>query len=96
MIAMKEDEDVSDLLLAEQAVAIKVEASQRVSDAAITLQDGIQFGREVRLSCYGVPIHAWNTSTFSAISNYWGGVQNIDDGTTKCVRYDVGKVKIFT
>ncbi|GAB2284020.1 hypothetical protein Dimus_018503 [Dionaea muscipula] len=33
------------------------------------------FGREVWLSCYGVPIHAWNTSTFLAIGQCWGEVK---------------------
>ncbi|GAB2281176.1 hypothetical protein Dimus_015779 [Dionaea muscipula] len=32
------------------------------------------FGREVWLSCYGVPVHAWNVSTFCRIGRYWGEV----------------------
>ncbi|GAB2282959.1 hypothetical protein Dimus_039571 [Dionaea muscipula] len=54
------------------------------------------FGREVWLSCYGVPVHAWNVGTFSAIANFWGEVLNIDEDTARCVRYDIGKVKVYT
>ncbi|GAB2270966.1 hypothetical protein Dimus_005823 [Dionaea muscipula] len=31
---------------------------------------GCTFGREVWLSFYGIPIHAWNTKTFCDIGNY--------------------------
>ncbi|GAB2281040.1 Serine/arginine-rich splicing factor 12 [Dionaea muscipula] len=30
------------------------------------------FGRQVWLSCYSVPVHAWNISTFCGIDNHWG------------------------
>ncbi|GAB2290756.1 hypothetical protein Dimus_025029 [Dionaea muscipula] len=51
------------------------------------------FGREVWLSCYGVPVHAWNVSTFCSIGNHWGEVVQIDEDTAKSARFDVEKVK---
>ncbi|GAB2285441.1 hypothetical protein Dimus_019892 [Dionaea muscipula] len=54
------------------------------------------FGREVWLCCYGVPIHAWNASTFSTIGQCWGEVIQIEEDTVKSARFDVGEVKIFT
>ncbi|GAB2297448.1 hypothetical protein Dimus_031552, partial [Dionaea muscipula] len=54
------------------------------------------FEREVWLSCYGVPVHAWNASTFIAIGQHWGDVIQIDEDTLKCIRCDIGKVKIST
>ncbi|GAB2280739.1 hypothetical protein Dimus_015365 [Dionaea muscipula] len=53
------------------------------------------YGREVWLSCYGIPAHAWNVSTFCSIGKYWGEVEQIDDDTAKCTRLDVEKVKDF-
>ncbi|GAB2285716.1 hypothetical protein Dimus_039720 [Dionaea muscipula] len=53
-------------------------------------------GREVWLTCYGVPVHAWNVSTFTAIGNVCGKVLQIEDDTAKCIRCDIGKIKVFT
>ncbi|GAB2295600.1 hypothetical protein Dimus_038367 [Dionaea muscipula] len=53
-------------------------------------------GREVWLTCYGVPVHAWNVSTFTAIGNVWGKVLQIEDDTAKCIQCDIGKIKVFT
>ncbi|GAB2299651.1 hypothetical protein Dimus_033710 [Dionaea muscipula] len=46
------------------------------------------FGREVWLSCYGIPVHAWNASTFLAIGQRWGEVMQIKDDTLNSVRFD--------
>ncbi|GAB2279650.1 hypothetical protein Dimus_014294 [Dionaea muscipula] len=54
------------------------------------------FGREVWISCYGVPVHAWNVGTFTAIGQLWGEVLCIEKDTAKCVRCNVGKVKVYT
>ncbi|GAB2302688.1 hypothetical protein Dimus_036685 [Dionaea muscipula] len=53
-------------------------------------------GREVWLCCYGVPLHAWNSNTFWSIGSFWGEVLNLEEDTSKCLRGDVGKVKIYT
>ncbi|GAB2293937.1 hypothetical protein Dimus_028151 [Dionaea muscipula] len=42
------------------------------------------------------PVHAWNISTLREIGEYWGEVLNVDEDTAKCVRCDIGKIKIFT
>ncbi|GAB2302025.1 hypothetical protein Dimus_036050 [Dionaea muscipula] len=54
------------------------------------------YGREVWLSCYGVPVHTWNVSTFCSIGKFWGGVVQVKEDTTKCARVDIGKIMIFT
>ncbi|GAB2280736.1 hypothetical protein Dimus_015362 [Dionaea muscipula] len=54
------------------------------------------YDREVWLTCYGVPVHAWNVSTFCSIGQFWGEVTQIDEDTAKCVRCDIGNVKVFT
>ncbi|GAB2285659.1 hypothetical protein Dimus_020100, partial [Dionaea muscipula] len=46
------------------------------------------FGREIWLSCYGVPVHAWNVSTFCSIGDFLGEVVMIDEDTPN-VRDDV-------
>ncbi|GAB2275000.1 hypothetical protein Dimus_009768 [Dionaea muscipula] len=40
--------------------------------------------REVWLSCYGVPVHAWNVGTFCKIGKVWGDVVQVEDDTAKC------------
>ncbi|GAB2294132.1 hypothetical protein Dimus_028351 [Dionaea muscipula] len=45
-----------------------------------------RFGREVWLSWYGVPVHAWNARE----------VVQIEDDTVKALRFDIGKVKVLT
>ncbi|GAB2281439.1 hypothetical protein Dimus_016027 [Dionaea muscipula] len=54
------------------------------------------FGREVCLCCYGVPVHAWNVKTFDAIARNWGKMIQFEEDTVNGVHFDVGKVKIFT
>ncbi|GAB2290013.1 hypothetical protein Dimus_024310 [Dionaea muscipula] len=62
---------------------------QKVSFDQRLLRTEYSFGREVWLSFYGVPIHAWNVSTFCSIGNVWGEVVLIDEDTAKCARDEV-------
>ncbi|KAG5555635.1 hypothetical protein RHGRI_006326 [Rhododendron griersonianum] len=52
--------------------------------------------RLVWLNCYGVPLHLWNSITFSKIGQNWGGVVLIADETVKSLSFSVGKVLIST
>ncbi|GAB2284586.1 hypothetical protein Dimus_019043 [Dionaea muscipula] len=61
-----------------------------------SVESSCSFGREVWLSCYGNLIHAWNSSTFTAIGQYWGEVIQLEEDTVKSIRFDVGKVKDLT
>ncbi|GAB2271388.1 hypothetical protein Dimus_006227, partial [Dionaea muscipula] len=54
------------------------------------------FEREIWLSCYGVPVHAWNASTFMAIGQHWGEVVQVEEDTLKCTRCDISKIKIIS
>ncbi|GAB2292961.1 hypothetical protein Dimus_027185 [Dionaea muscipula] len=54
------------------------------------------FGREVWLSCYGVPVHTWNVTTFLNIGKLWGEVIQIEEDTARGEHYDIGKVKVFS
>lgn len=52
--------------------------------------------RFVWLKCTGVPIQAWNTSTFRRIGESWGDFINLDEETMKELSYDIGRMLITT
>ncbi|KAH7860278.1 hypothetical protein Vadar_011566 [Vaccinium darrowii] len=52
--------------------------------------------RFVWLKCRGVPIQAWNTSTFRRIGESWGEFINLDEETMKELSYDIGRMLITT
>ncbi|GAB2283353.1 hypothetical protein Dimus_017869 [Dionaea muscipula] len=60
-----------------------------------SVNSNCSFGREVWLNCYGIIIHAWNSSTFTAIGQHWGDVTHIEEDTVNAIHFDVGKVKFF-
>ena len=52
--------------------------------------------RLVWLNCYGIPLHLWNSQTFSEIGRIWGDVIKLADETAKNLSFAVGKVLIST
>ncbi|GAB2286065.1 hypothetical protein Dimus_020489 [Dionaea muscipula] len=52
------------------------------------------FEREVWISCYGIPVHAWSVGTFIIIGQHWGEVLRVEDDIANCVRCDVGKLRL--
>ncbi|GAB2273910.1 hypothetical protein Dimus_008680, partial [Dionaea muscipula] len=52
--------------------------------------------REVWLSCFGVPLELWSTSTFCEIASKWGEVLAVEIETAKSLSFYCGKVRILT
>lgn len=52
--------------------------------------------RFVWLKCRGVPIQAWNASTFKRIGESWGDFINLDEETMRELSYDIGRMLITT
>jgi hypothetical protein len=50
--------------------------------------------KEVWVSMYGIPLHAWGESTFRKLASRCGAFLAIDDGTRDRLRFDVARVKI--
>lgn len=48
------------------------------------------------LNCYGMPLNAWNLTTFREIGNHWGQFIEVDSNTLNEVSYEVGRVLIAT
>ncbi|GFZ09150.1 hypothetical protein Acr_20g0009580 [Actinidia rufa] len=59
-------------------------------------QPEIKCCRVVWLNCYGVPLNVWHAMTFIDVGNHWGDVISLDDGTTKCLSFAVGKIQVST
>ncbi|KAH7842865.1 hypothetical protein Vadar_009918 [Vaccinium darrowii] len=56
----------------------------------------IKSSRCVWISCYGVPLNAWCSSTFINIGKLWGDVIRIDELTEKSIAFDKGRMFILT
>ncbi|KAE9444633.1 hypothetical protein C3L33_23469, partial [Rhododendron williamsianum] len=52
--------------------------------------------RCVWISCYGVPLNAWCSSTFIEIGKIWGDVVKLDELTEKFIAFDKGRMFIIT
>ncbi|XP_058201387.1 uncharacterized protein LOC131316125 [Rhododendron vialii] len=52
--------------------------------------------RCVWISCYGVPLNAWCSSTFIEIGKLWGDVIKLDELTEKFIAFDKGRMFIIT
>ncbi|KAG5562108.1 hypothetical protein RHGRI_004980 [Rhododendron griersonianum] len=51
----------------------------------------IQPSRLIWLNYYGLPLHLWNSNSFSALGQKWGNVVQISEETVKGFSYVVGK-----
>ncbi|KAG5547375.1 hypothetical protein RHGRI_013160 [Rhododendron griersonianum] len=56
----------------------------------------IPSSRCVWISCYGVPLNAWCSSTFIEIGKLWGDVIKLDELTEKFIAFDKGRMFIIT
>ncbi|GAB2273829.1 hypothetical protein Dimus_008601 [Dionaea muscipula] len=56
----------------------------------------IKSTREVRIHCFGVPLHARCPKTFKAIGQQWGEVLLIDFGSVESGCLDDGRIKLLT
>ncbi|KAH7860353.1 hypothetical protein Vadar_012436 [Vaccinium darrowii] len=56
----------------------------------------IKSSRCVWISCFGVPLNAWCSSTFINIGKLWGDVIRIDELTEKSIAFDKGRLFILT
>lgn len=56
----------------------------------------IKPSRCVWISCFGVPINAWNNNTFINIGNLWGEVIKVDELTANSIAFDKGRMFILT
>ncbi|KAH7852509.1 hypothetical protein Vadar_025736 [Vaccinium darrowii] len=52
--------------------------------------------RCIWISCYGVPLKAWCSSTFINIGKLWGDVIRLDELTEKLIAFDKGLLFILT
>ncbi|KAI8524293.1 hypothetical protein RHMOL_Rhmol13G0139200 [Rhododendron molle] len=50
----------------------------------------------VWISCYGVPLNAWCSSTFIEIGKLWGDEIKLDELTEKFIAFDKGRMFIIT
>lgn len=48
------------------------------------------------LSCYGVPLNAWDYNTFKSVGKKWGAFFSVDDSTLKLLSFSKAKVLIAT
>lgn len=48
------------------------------------------------ISCFGVPLHVWNSQTFVNIGKLWGETIKIDELTAKSLAFDKGRIFILT
>ncbi|KAF7151536.1 hypothetical protein RHSIM_Rhsim02G0177400 [Rhododendron simsii] len=51
--------------------------------------------RCVWISCYGIPLNAWCSSTFIEIGKFWGDVIKLDELTEKSIAFDKGRMLII-
>ncbi|KAH7834800.1 hypothetical protein Vadar_019851 [Vaccinium darrowii] len=56
----------------------------------------IKPSRCVWISCYGVPLNAWCSSTFIDVGKLWGDVIRLDELTEKFIAFDKGRMFILT
>ncbi|KAK2420328.1 zinc finger CCCH domain-containing protein [Trifolium repens] len=52
--------------------------------------------RDVWLSCFGVPLHAWGDAIFKTIGSKFGTFIQVDVSTKNLLRGDVARIKIVT
>ncbi|KAH7836905.1 hypothetical protein Vadar_007238 [Vaccinium darrowii] len=52
--------------------------------------------RSTWISCYGVPVNAWNSQTFVSIGSLWGKVVKLDELTDQSIAFDKGRIFIVT
>ncbi|XP_028116483.1 uncharacterized protein LOC114314227 [Camellia sinensis] len=76
-----------------------------VADLIQDLCDGIRLwdedlpmvtSRLVWLHCYGIPFHAWNTSTLHSIGSLWGDILRVEDNLAGSKTLNCGKVLVHT
>ncbi|KAG5555655.1 hypothetical protein RHGRI_006342 [Rhododendron griersonianum] len=56
----------------------------------------IEASRTVWLSCFGVPLHAWNSHTSFSIGRSWGEPITLDNYTSRGLSFSSGKLQIST
>lgn len=56
----------------------------------------IKPSRSTWISCYGVPLIAWNSETFLSIGKLWGEVVKLDELTAQSIAFDKGRMFIAT
>ncbi|KAH7846637.1 hypothetical protein Vadar_016320 [Vaccinium darrowii] len=56
----------------------------------------IKASRCVWISCYGVPLKAWCSSTFIEIGKLWGAVISLDEMTENLFAFDKGRMLLLT
>ncbi|KAH7848115.1 hypothetical protein Vadar_033976 [Vaccinium darrowii] len=66
------------------------------SSVEVWKQQKIIPSRCVWLSCFGVPLNAWNNNTFISIGNLWGEVIKLDELTANSIAFDKGRMFVLT
>ncbi|KAH7852250.1 hypothetical protein Vadar_022463 [Vaccinium darrowii] len=66
------------------------------SSVEVWKQQKIISSRCVWLSCFGVPLNAWNSDTFISIGNLWGEVIKLDELTANSIAFDKGRMFVLT
>ncbi|KAI8015701.1 hypothetical protein LOK49_LG05G02286 [Camellia lanceoleosa] len=56
----------------------------------------METSRLVWLHCYGIPFHAWNTSTLQSIGSLWGEIIRLEDNLVESKSLNCGKVLVHT
>lgn len=56
----------------------------------------IEVSHTVWISCYGVPLHLWNSDTFFRIGGIWGEPITLDEATSNRFSFSCGRVQICT
>ncbi|CAL5431591.1 unnamed protein product [Camellia sinensis] len=56
----------------------------------------MEYSRLVWLHCYGIPFHAWNTSTLQSIGSLWGEIIRLEDNLVDSKSLNCGKVMVHT
>ncbi|KAG5539362.1 hypothetical protein RHGRI_019796 [Rhododendron griersonianum] len=91
LISFDSIESLNDFLKDETKVLSKWFSSVQAWD-----NQKIPPSRCVWISCYGVPLNAWCSSTFIEIGKFWGDVIKLDELTEKSIAFDKGRMFIIT